>query len=150
MYTYYIMRKLTEKVREPLVNGLFYPDDPAELKKVIDNCETAAMASVKAETAKTTIRGKALAIVSPHAAYENCGNLIAAAFLSAADRKIDTVVLLGPVHKDHINEIILPEPQLFSIPGADFHLDEENIETLLSCSTLFTRSDIPHLEEHCL
>jgi AmmeMemoRadiSam system protein B len=129
-----------EKTREPLVDGLFYPEDPAELEAALLACENACGA----------VRGKALAIVTPHAAYEKVGSLMAAAFLSAADRKIRTAVLVGPVHRDHTDEIILPESQLFSIPTGTLRVDEKSLEELLSCGTLFTRRDLPHLEEHCL
>ena len=135
-----LMADLAKKIREPLVDGLFYPDDAAELRAACAGYETACAG----------VRGKAFVIVTPHAAYEKCGSLMAEAFLSAAERKIRTVVLLGPVHRDFTDQIILPEPQVFSIPGGTFRLEEKSIETLLSCGTRFSRNDIPHLEEHCL
>jgi AmmeMemoRadiSam system protein B len=134
------MKAPEEKTREPLVDGLFYPDDPAELEAALAACETACGAT----------RGKALAIVTPHAAYEKAGGLMAAAFLAAADRKIRTVVLVGPVHRDHTDEIILPESLLFRIPTGTLRVDKKSLDTLLSCGTHFTRRDLPHLEEHCL
>ncbi|MCL1818406.1 MAG: AmmeMemoRadiSam system protein B, partial [Spirochaetaceae bacterium] len=93
------MNASAEKTREPLVDGLFYPAGPAELEAALAAHETSCEGS----------RGKARAIITPHAAYEKCGGLLAKAFLSAADRKITTVVLLGPVHRDHTDTITLPE-----------------------------------------
>jgi AmmeMemoRadiSam system protein B len=129
-----------EKMREPVVDGLFYPERAADLEAEIARCEKGCEAP----------RGKALAIVSPHAAYEKAGSLMAAAFLSAAERKIRTAVLIGPVHRDHRDEIILPESTAFSVPSGTFRVDEKSAEALLSCGTRFVRSDISHLEEHCL
>jgi AmmeMemoRadiSam system protein B len=134
------MNVSAEKTREPLVDGLFYPDDPAELEAALFAYENACGAA----------RGKAFAIVTPHAAYEKAGGLMAAGFLSAADRKIRTVVLVGPVHRDHTDEIILPESRLFRVPTGTLCVDEKSLEALLSCGTHFTRRDLPHLEEHCL
>ncbi|MDR3200151.1 MAG: AmmeMemoRadiSam system protein B [Spirochaetales bacterium] len=129
-----------EKIRPPLVEGLFYPEDPAEIDAALSSFETACGVP----------RGKALAIVTPHAAWEKAGNLMASAFLAAADRKIRTAVLIGPVHRDFTDEIILPESEVFSIPTGAFRVDTQKAEELLSCGTRFVRSDIPHLEEHCL
>ena len=98
-----LMSNSEGKIREPLVDGLFYPDDPSELEKACAGYEASC----------SNARGKALAIVTPHAAYEKCGALMAAAFLSAADRKIRTVVLLGPVHGDYTDQIILPRTTTF-------------------------------------
>jgi AmmeMemoRadiSam system protein B len=129
-----------EKMREPLVDGLFYPENAADLQAEITRYEKSC----------ETPRGKARAIVSPHAAYEKTGTLMAAAFLSAAERKIRTAVLIGPVHRDHRDEIILPESSAFSVPTGTFQVDKKSAEALLSCGTRFVRNDIPHLEEHCL
>jgi AmmeMemoRadiSam system protein B len=129
-----------KKIREPLVDGLFYPDEADAL--------TAAIQSYESECGAP--RGKAFAIVSPHAAYEKSGCLMAAAFLAAADRKIRRAVLVGPVHRDFTDAIILPKSQVFTIPSGSFDVDEKSIKSLLSCGTNFIRNDIPHLEEHCL
>ena len=129
-----------QRMREPLVDGLFYPDTAEALKTEILRCEKGC--GIK--------KGKAIAIVSPHAAYEKTGNLMASAFLSAAGRKISTAVLLGPVHRDQSDEIILPESEIFNIPTGSFKVDLSGVESILSCGTRFITSDIPHLEEHCI
>ncbi len=128
------------KIREPIVEGLFYPDTGDALRKDI---ETFTAASGEP-------RGKAFGIAAPHAAYEKAGPLIASAFLSAAERKIKRAVMLGPVHRDFTDEIILPESSWFRTPLGNVRVDEESVETLLSCGTMFVRNDIPHLEEHCI
>ncbi|MDR1626388.1 MAG: AmmeMemoRadiSam system protein B [Spirochaetia bacterium] len=129
-----------KQTREALVDGLFYPNDAAAL--------SAALQSHEAECGVP--RGKAFAIVSPHAAYQKSGSLMAAAFLAAADRKIRRAVLVGPVHRDFTDAIILPKSQVFTVPSGSFEVEEKSVESLLSCGTNFVRSDIPHLEEHCL
>jgi AmmeMemoRadiSam system protein B len=130
----------TRKIREPLVDGLFYPNEAGDLAEALRNYESECGAP----------RGKAFAIISPHAAYEKSGSLMASAFLAASERKIRRAVLVGPVHRDFTDAIILPESQVFTIPSGGFNVDEQSVEELLSCGTHFIRSDIPHLEEHCL
>ncbi|MDR1932522.1 MAG: AmmeMemoRadiSam system protein B [Spirochaetales bacterium] len=134
------MNTPAEKTRAALVDGLFYPEESAGLEAALASFEAACDAP----------RGKALAIVTPHAAWEKTGALTTAAFLAAADRKISTAVLLGPVHRDFSDEIILPESEIFSVPTGVLRVDSQKTEELLSCGTRFVRRDIPHLEEHCL
>jgi AmmeMemoRadiSam system protein B len=129
-----------KKTREPLVDGLFYPDEAGALSAAIQRYESECGAP----------KGKAFAIVSPHAAYEKSGALMAAAFLAASGRKIRRAVLVGPVHRDFTDAIVLPESQVFTIPSGNFEVEGKSVENLLSCGTNFVRSDIPHLEEHCL
>ena len=94
--------------------------------------------------------GVAGGIISPHAAYEYSGEVAAAAFRAASARRIETAVLLGPVHRDPTNELVLPESASFQTPLGTVAVDQELVEELMDCGTRFRRNDIPHLEEHCL
>lgn len=129
-----------QKVRAAAVDGLFYPDRAgeltAQLQDLLNNCAASP--------------GRASAIIAPHAAYQFSGPLTAAAFHAAADRKIERVMLLGPVHREETGEILLPESELFRTPLGDLQIDAELVEEMVSSSTRIIRNDIPHLEEHCL
>ncbi len=128
------------KIREPIVEGIFYPDSEEELLYCIE--------SLSAASAEP--RGRAFGICAPHAAYEKVGGLMASSFLAAADRKVERVVILGPVHRDFIDRIILPESAIFRTPLGESRVDQEAVKALLSCGTIFDRNDIPHLEEQCI
>lgn len=129
-----------DTVREPIVDGLFYPDSAPDLRREIEQFESSS----------TVPRGKAFAVVCPHAAYEKTGALMAAAYLAAADREIRRIVIIGPVHRENSDEIILPESRGFRTPLGIAEVDMKSVETVLSCSTSIIQNDIPHLEEHCL
>jgi AmmeMemoRadiSam system protein B len=128
------------KIRAATVDGLFYPARAEELRSLLDELIAGC----------TTPRGRAAAIIVPHAAYQFSGRLAAAAFQAAADRKVERVVLLGPVHREESAEIVLPESEAFRTPLGDVMIDQELVEELESSSTRIIRNDIPHLEEHCL
>ena len=129
-----------EKVREAIVDGLFYPGEGEELKI------TVAGLLNKAEVPFTD----AQAIITPHAGYDYAGIHIAHAFKAASNRNIRTIVLLGPVHRDPEDAISLSESAFFSTPLGSTAIDSSLVEDLTECSTKIMQNDIPHLEEHCL
>lgn len=129
-----------QKVRASIVDGIFYPARRKELQALVSQLWQESATPV----------GRAAAIISPHAAYQYSGEVAASAFRAASAREIETVVLLGPVHRDPVQEIILPESGLYQTPLGNVAVDQELVEELLACGTRFRRNDIPHLEEHCL
>jgi AmmeMemoRadiSam system protein B len=128
------------KIREPIVEGIFYPSDEKHAHKLIQKLVTTA----------GTAGGDAFAIITPHAGYRYSGPIAASAFLSAAGRNISTVVILAPVHRDPQDEIYLPESEGFRTPLGLLQVDHNLIEELSACSNKFYKNDIPHLEEHCI
>ncbi len=127
-------------IRASTVDGIFYPSEKSQL-----------LALVKDLLSSSDVpEGKAGAIITPHAAYRYTGSIQAAAFRSAAARNIDLVVLLGPVHREPADGVILTESTEFETPLGRIPVNEEMIEELQTCSTKIYCNDISHLEEHCL
>ena len=129
-----------ERIREPLVNGIFYPDEKELLKKTVTDF-------LDREEKYTD---SSFAVISPHACYDYAGDIMAAAYKSASKRKISTVVILAPLHRENRDEIILPESCFFKTPLGLVRINDEITDELLSCSNLVIKNDIPHLEEHCI
>lgn len=128
------------KNREPIVDGLFYPDTKEALKKELETYFS------KARTENKTAQG----IISPHSGYTYSADISAKTYLSACARNIKTVVVCGPVHREPEDAIFLSESHTFSTPLGKVLVDQEINESLLSTSTKIYKNDIPHLEEHCL
>jgi MEMO1 family protein len=128
------------KIRESIYNGIFYPDDEAELSGSINTLINASPAQ----------KGDAFAIISPHAGYTIAGGVIASAFKSAMNRQIKTVVIVAPIHNDPPDEIVLPESKYFLTPLGSIQVNREYVDELTSCSNAIICNDIPHLEEHCV
>ena len=128
------------KIRGPIVDGIFYPDDDLLLKNkvelLIDNSKIKP--------------GKSSGIITPHAAFAFSGELAAASFQSAAGRKIENVIIMAPVHRDHAEKIFLTESDFFSIPTGNIKVNTEITDKLLNFNSVFQKNDIPHLEEHCI
>jgi hypothetical protein len=126
------------KVRDATVAGIFYPDDPEEL-------ESRILALIQA--AKPSIT-RATAIFSPHAGLDYSGDLSALAWKSAEGRRIESVLVLAPLHRAQESFIYLPESDYYELPTGRISVDHEAVGELRDCGTLMSVNDIPHLEEH--
>jgi AmmeMemoRadiSam system protein B len=128
---------LREKIRSPIVAGLFYPEDK--------NAAAAALCSYGLEHG---IGGHAKALVVPHGAWEFSGAFAAAAFAAAAGRAgVSRVAVLGPSHHHKEEGIFLSDSDFFATPLGWLPVDRRLCGALASCSTLFEYNDIPHLDE---
>ena len=84
---------MNDGIRAPIVSGMFYPDQPDRLRKLlsellgaIGDCESAPMPS-------------SMGLIVPHAGYVYSGGVAAAGFLEAARfGQPDIVVILGASH----------------------------------------------------
>jgi AmmeMemoRadiSam system protein B len=128
------------KSRPTIVDGIFYPAQRAKLRAQVESLLSRSK----------TPEGRCFAVVSPHAGYSYAGDVIAAAFRAIQLRQVKTAVLIGPVHRDPLEGIFLPESEEFATPIGTLNVDMEAVHKLASFSGIFTQSDLPHLEEHCI
>ncbi len=128
------------KLRPTIVDGIFYPAQKGKLRSQVEALLTRSK----------TPEGRLYAVISPHAGYSYAGDVIASAFRAIAKRKVKTVVLLGPVHRDPLEGVFLPESEEFDTPLGSVSVDMEAVNALASAGGIFTTSEIPHLEEHCI
>ena len=132
-----------KRVRPSTIEGIFYPDEKDALSaRVIGLLDHSDSAPVSGQSPYS--------IIVPHAALDYAGRIAAAAYKTVADRKIDTVVLLGPVHREPERAVFLPQSQMFQTPMGLVGVDETALSKLAGFSASFRVDDIPHLEEHCL
>lgn len=127
-------------IREPIVEGIFYPSDKDKLHRLVKNLVDNAI----------TPRDDAFAVIAPHAGYRYSGALAAAAFKAASGRKIKNVVILAPIHRNPQDEVIFPESDHFRIPATLIPINHRLIDEIIHFSTQFCMNDIPHLEEHAI
>ena len=137
------MIALEKRVRSPIVDGLFYPEDLSGTLTFMRN--------LGLERGKG---GLAQAIVAPHGAWEISGSLAGAAFASAAGRSgrksPSRVVIMGPIHECRTEGIFLSNSHLFQTPLGEIPVDQEASGWLETCSQLIEVNDIPHLQEHSI
>lgn len=128
----------TGKIREAVVSGIFYPEDPEALGSVVRSALGGSFPG----------RNGALAILSPHAGFEYSGAVAAAAWSAVAPRKPSVVVVLAPYHRAEESAVWLPEAEVFQTPLGEVAVHRRYVEELESCGTIFRQNDIPHFEEH--
>jgi len=79
-----------QEIRQPAVAGAFYPADPKELAKMVDDFLARAQVS--------EIKEPLLAVVSPHAGYPYSGLVAAHSYAELRGRKYARVVVISPSH----------------------------------------------------
>jgi AmmeMemoRadiSam system protein B len=132
------------RVRTPVVNGLFYPEEGGVLK-----------AQIRSWGLSENTGRQAAAIIAPHGAWDLTGNIAGAAFAAAAGRQkggsaVSRVLVMGPIHDRHYEGLYLSDSAFFETPMGKLPVDHLFNEELESHSTLFETDDIPHLSEHSL
>jgi AmmeMemoRadiSam system protein B len=132
-----------KRVRSPMVDGLFYPEEKA-----------AALAYMRSIGLQKGKGGLAQAIIAPHGAWEISGSLAGAAFASAAGRtgrrSPSRVVIMGPIHDNREKGLFLSDSHSFQTPLGEIPVDQQATEWLETYSSHFEEDDIPHLHEHSI
>lgn len=141
----------SRRIREAIVAGIFYPDDPGRLGADIDVALEAALAR------RDEPLPDGVAILSPHAAFDYSLPVQAAAWSVALERSraakergeaIDRIVIVAPMRTPGEDCVYLPESEAFQTPLGDVEVDSGACADLESCSTVFRSNDLPHLESH--
>lgn len=129
--------------RPPAVAGLFYPDNPIELKHTV----TDLLANAKTATPSRAPK----ALIVPHAGYVYSGAVAATAYarLGELRGRIRRVVLLGPTHRAHVEGLALPGAERFATPLGTVQLDREGMQQLSGLPQV-TTSVAAHQFEHSL
>jgi AmmeMemoRadiSam system protein B len=125
-------------VREPVVEGLFYPDEPKSLldgiRKNLQNARTVA--------------GKVRGIIVPNASFQFISSYSAEVFKRASTGDYQRVVILAPWRGETRDAFLLPESTLFRTPLGISRVDATAMEILFSSSTTADISEVIHLQEH--
>ena len=128
-------------VRNPAVAGLFYPDDPRELRGMVTDYLGAASAAGTVPKA----------IIAPHAGYVYSGPIAASAYarLKPARGRITRVVLLGPAHRVGFHGLAFPSADYFQTPLGRLVVDQEAIKKISALDQV-RMMDVAHAQEHSL
>jgi len=123
---------MSEKVRDPAVAGMFYPADPTELRRTVEDF----LAAVPARDGTSP-----KAIIVPHAGYVYSGPIAASAYACIRPADIFRVVLLGPAHRVWLEGVGASSASAWRTPLGDVPVE---------APPGFTVVDAAHTEEHSL
>ncbi|OYW40765.1 MAG: AMMECR1 domain-containing protein [Hydrogenophilales bacterium 12-61-10] len=129
--------------RPAAVAGMFYPDNPAELKRSVSEQLAHASAGAGARAPK--------ALIVPHAGYVYSGAVAASAYARLGEQRarIRRVVLLGPTHRVYVRGLALPDADRFATPLGEIPLDQAGMQRL-SALPQVSVSAAAHQMEHSL
>lgn len=125
-------------IRQPIVEGLFYPDDPDTLKDTIEQ--------LLRDNPWETINSNTL--ILPHGGWDYTGSYIAKGFNSLPDKNFSRIIIISNVHREFSNTIYLPEATSFKICNKNIPVDKEAVNKLKEKGKKVEVSNIPHMEEH--
>jgi AmmeMemoRadiSam system protein B len=124
-------------IRPPAVAGRFYPSDPEELARQIEECISGA-----------TKKGRAIACVVPHAGYAYSGR-VAGAVYSALEIPA-RCILLGPRHYPQGQPMAILTEGSFQTPLGEARIDSAMASELARVCPLLREDAIAHAREHSL
>lgn len=101
------------RVRLPAVAGTFYPQDPVQLRGMIEGFLASA---------KVDITRHPKAIITPHAGYIYSGPVAAMAYATLNRDIVHRVVVIGPSHFVWLEGLALPGVDSFRTPLGDIPL----------------------------
>ncbi len=128
--------------RKPAVAGTFYPRDPDELSRMVDNLlERADILPTKAEV---------VGIVSPHAGYIYSGPVAAYGYKYISGKTFETVIVVAPSHYVYFSGVSIYPLGPYETPLGDVELDEFMIRNMMAKSRNITYIPEAHEREHAL
>jgi AmmeMemoRadiSam system protein B/AmmeMemoRadiSam system protein A len=130
-----------QKVRPAAVAGAFYPADPLELSKMIDD--------LLAKAAPPPVDGTIIAAVAPHAGYPYSGPVAAWTYAAIgaqvkAGHKYSRVVVIAPSHYVGFDFTSVYDGDAYTTPLGQVPVDKEFARRLVKISSNFQLSDKGH------
>lgn len=136
-----------ERIKQPAVAGVFYPDNPGELRAMV---EQFLLSHVPNES---IINCLPKAIVAPHAGYVYSGAVAGAAYsvLKRLGKHIRRVVILGPAHRVPVQHCAVPSYAAMATPLGNVPIDRDMIKELCALEpTEVVLQDDAFAQEHSL
>jgi len=130
------------EARLPAVSGRFYPANPAELRKIVDQAlETATPPNVN---------GDIVALMVPHAGYVFSGGVCAAGYKLLQGRAYDTVILMGSAHRVGFQGVALDDSPSYRTPLGDVPVDRDLVQRIAALHPAIHAAPRAHAQDHVL
>lgn len=129
-------------VRPCSVCGLFYPENPDDLGRMVADLIARAGAPGKS--------GRVLGLVSPHAGYIYSGYTASHGFAALRGQHVRTVVIVSPSHREYFEGVAVFPGDAYATPFGQVRVDAVMRERLLDVSSIMSLSDAGHGEEHAI
>jgi len=138
------------KTRHPAVSGIFYPSNPFDLRKLIEQSFLDKnFGPGRIPPAYSTNR-KVYGIVSPHAGYTYSGSVAAHGFYQiSSNMDYETVIMIGPNHYGIGSGVATMRQALWKTPLGGIEVDTDFADTIAGRS-IIDIDEFSHSKDHCL
>ena len=109
-------------IRSAAVAGAWYPGTMDRLARTVDG--------YLANVDQAPVPGELLGLISPHAGYTYSGQTAAYAYHQLQGRQVDTVVLVGPSHRDWVGDHASSTEDAYETPLGLVPLDRAFVDDL--------------------
>ncbi len=134
---------MPDNVREPVVQGMFYPANKDDLSKMIAAFLHDAKPSVRDDKGL-------LGLIAPHAGYVYSGQCAAYAYKLLKLKKFDTIIVLGPSHSTMLNGASVWQNGFYRTSLGDVEIDSEAASFLLDNGRDIEFYPMAHMQEHSI
>jgi AmmeMemoRadiSam system protein B len=136
------------KSRPPAVSGIFYPSNPLELQKSLEQ-SFLDMNFGPGRMPPSLDRKKIYGIISPHAGYAYSGSVAANGYYQVSNMNYETVIITGPNHYGIGSGVATMRQALWKTPLGDVEVNTDFADTI-SKNTVIDMDDFSHIRDHCL
>lgn len=136
------------KSRPPAVSGIFYPSNPFELQKSLDQSFLDKNFG-PGRMPPSLDRKKIYGIISPHAGYSYSGSVAANGYYQVSDMDYETVIITGPNHYGIGSGVATMRQSLWKTPLGDVEVNTDFADTI-SKNKVIDTDDFSHIRDHCL
>ena len=135
------MKDRKEKIRQAVVSGQFYPDNPQMLTE-----------QIKTFLAKANTRPDfdVKALIVPHAGYDYSGQVAAEAYKKVQGRRFGSVILVAFLHRVFLPGVLVDDADVYETPLGRVPVDLELVEELRNFHPLLNQTVKGSLQEHSL
>lgn len=113
-----------QDIKQPNVAGMFYPADPKDLSRMIDDFLNTAN--------PPTFDGEIFALILPHAGYGFSGEVASFGYKLIKGRPYKTVVVIGTSHQYGFSGVSVYPEGFFRTPLGDLEVDKDFTQKLLN------------------
>ncbi len=130
-----------EKIRDSIVAGSFYPDDPyvlgMQIEDYLNNAKLLDINNIKA-------------LICPHAGYIYSGQVAAYSFKQIINKKFDSIIIISPSHSESFDFVSVYDGDAYNTPLGRVGIDKKRSALLVENNPHIRFSDKGHNNEHSI
>ncbi len=139
-------------LRQPAVAGAFYPDNPKDLKKLIESCfEDDSGVGYMPELNSFDAKDYPINVMVPHAGYQYSGPIASHSYCEIVKNGFPEVfIIISPNHTGLGSEISIFNEGEWITPLGSVEVDGEFADEIIASSDIASADFMAHIREHSI